>query len=80
MILLADVDLDLLLELNQFGGVRNLKDRRKDIYSLTKVSKALMHKMRCINFITNIYLQQIISDGNDTTLIDCIFSENCITN
>lgn len=42
MILLADVDLDLLLELNQFGGVRNLKDRRKDIYSLTK---NLLNKM-----------------------------------
>lgn len=37
MILLADVDLDLLLELNQFGSVRNLKDRRKDIFKLEKV-------------------------------------------
>lgn len=35
MILIADVDIDLLRELNQSGGVRNLKDRRTDIYSLT---------------------------------------------
>lgn len=34
MILIADVDLDLLRELNQFGNVRNLKDRRKDIFEL----------------------------------------------
>ncbi len=36
MILIADVDIDLLRELNQFGSVRNLKDRRKDIFSLTQ--------------------------------------------
>jgi predicted amidohydrolase len=36
MILIADVDIDLLRELNQFGSVRNLKDRRKDIYELRK--------------------------------------------
>jgi len=30
MILLADVDIDMLRELNQFGSVRNLKDRRTD--------------------------------------------------
>lgn len=41
MILIADVDLDLLRELNQFGSVRNLKDRRKDVYSLTKVNPEL---------------------------------------
>lgn len=34
MILIADVDIDQLRELHQFGAVRNLKDRRKDIYSL----------------------------------------------
>ena len=32
--LLVDVDLDLLKELHNFGSVRNLKDRRKDLYSL----------------------------------------------
>jgi predicted amidohydrolase/GNAT superfamily N-acetyltransferase len=38
MILIADVDLDLLRELNQFGSVRNLKDRRKDLFELKKTS------------------------------------------
>ncbi|MGJ8656961.1 MAG: GNAT family N-acetyltransferase [Akkermansiaceae bacterium] len=37
MILIADVDIDLLRELNQFGSVRNLKDRRKDVYELRKL-------------------------------------------
>jgi predicted amidohydrolase/GNAT superfamily N-acetyltransferase len=37
MILIADVDIDLLRELNQFGSVRNLKDRRNDIYQLKKL-------------------------------------------
>lgn len=32
--LLVDVDLDLLKELHAFGSVRNMKDRRKDLYSL----------------------------------------------
>jgi predicted amidohydrolase/GNAT superfamily N-acetyltransferase len=36
MILIADVDIDLLRELHQFGSVRNLKDRRTDLFSLTK--------------------------------------------
>lgn len=36
MILIADCDIDLLRELNQFGSVRNLKDRRKDIFELKK--------------------------------------------
>lgn len=38
MILIADVDIDLLRELHRFGSVRNLKDRRKDIFELTKKS------------------------------------------
>ena len=36
MILIADVDIDLLRELHQFGAVRNLRDRRKDIYHLKR--------------------------------------------
>ncbi|UBM57567.1 bifunctional GNAT family N-acetyltransferase/carbon-nitrogen hydrolase family protein [Marinilongibacter aquaticus] len=36
MILIADVDLSLLRELNQFGSVRNLKDRRTDVFDLRK--------------------------------------------
>ncbi|MBS2211747.1 bifunctional GNAT family N-acetyltransferase/carbon-nitrogen hydrolase family protein [Carboxylicivirga mesophila] len=38
MILIADVDIDKLRELNQLGSVRNLKDRRKDIYTITRTS------------------------------------------
>lgn len=34
MTLIADVDLDLLKELNQHGSVTNLLDRRKDLYAL----------------------------------------------
>lgn len=36
MILIVDVDIDLLRELNQFGSVRNLRDRRRDIFELRK--------------------------------------------
>lgn len=36
MILFADVDLDLLKELNKIGAVRNKKDRRTDLYDLKK--------------------------------------------
>jgi len=36
MILIADVDIDLLRELHEFGAVRNLKDRRKDVFELSK--------------------------------------------
>jgi predicted amidohydrolase len=39
MILIADVDVDLLRELNQFGSVRNLKDRRTDLYSIVRNAK-----------------------------------------
>ena len=35
MILVADVDLDLLKQLHEFGSVKNLKDRRTDLYSLS---------------------------------------------
>ena len=34
MILIADVDITMLRELNQFGSVRNLRDRRKDMYTI----------------------------------------------
>ncbi|MGB5264284.1 MAG: carbon-nitrogen hydrolase family protein [Lutimonas sp.] len=39
MILIADVDIDLLRELHQHGSVRNLRDRRKDLFELTKKIK-----------------------------------------
>ncbi|KXT46598.1 hypothetical protein HMPREF2532_02784 [Bacteroides ovatus] len=34
MILVSDVDLDLLNELHTYGSVRNLKDRRNDVYEV----------------------------------------------
>lgn len=34
MILITDVDLDLLSKLHSYGSVRNLKDRRTDLYSI----------------------------------------------
>lgn len=37
MILVADVDIDLLKELHQFGAVKNLKDRRTDLYCVSRV-------------------------------------------
>lgn len=36
MILISDVDLDLLRELHNFGTVKNLKDRRLDLYEIKK--------------------------------------------
>jgi predicted amidohydrolase len=38
MIVIADVDISLLRELNQFGSVRNLRDRRTDVYELKRVN------------------------------------------
>lgn len=34
MVIVADVDLDDLMELNKYGSVRNLLDRRKDMYEI----------------------------------------------
>src|SRR5690606_38307926 len=39
MILVADVDIDLLRELHSYGAVKNLKDRRKDVYRVERVKK-----------------------------------------
>jgi predicted amidohydrolase/GNAT superfamily N-acetyltransferase len=38
MIVIADVDLDLINELHNHGSVKNLKDRRTDIFELKKLS------------------------------------------
>ena len=35
--IIADLDIDLLRELHQFGSVRNLKDRRTDLFELKKI-------------------------------------------
>ncbi len=39
MILISDVDIDLLRELHSFGTVKNLKDRRFDIFGLKKTGR-----------------------------------------
>ncbi|QJX45733.1 bifunctional GNAT family N-acetyltransferase/carbon-nitrogen hydrolase family protein [Hymenobacter taeanensis] len=39
MTLIADLDLDLLKDLNTSGAVRNLRDRRRDLYSVSWVKK-----------------------------------------
>jgi hypothetical protein len=36
MILIADVDMDLLKELHNHGAVKNLKDRRTDLYEVVR--------------------------------------------
>lgn len=36
MIVIADVDLDDLKDLHEFGSVRNLKDRRSDVYKVVR--------------------------------------------
>jgi predicted amidohydrolase/GNAT superfamily N-acetyltransferase len=37
MIVVADVDVDLLWELNSHGSVRNLKDRRRDLFEVRRM-------------------------------------------
>lgn len=44
MILIADVDLGLLRELHNFGSVRNIQDRRTDIYEIVNKSKDDTHR------------------------------------
>ncbi len=39
MMLIVDVDFDLLRELHSYGAVRNLKDRRKDIFKVELCNK-----------------------------------------
>jgi predicted amidohydrolase len=39
MIVIADVDLDLINELHNHGSVKNLKDRRTDIFELKKLKQ-----------------------------------------
>ena len=36
MVLIADLDIDQLKELHARGSVRNLRDRRKDLYKITR--------------------------------------------
>ena len=41
MILVSDIDLDLLNALHTYGSVRNLRDRRNDLYELRMKKNAL---------------------------------------
>ncbi|MFW5663417.1 MAG: GNAT family N-acetyltransferase [bacterium] len=42
MILIVDAEIDALRELHEFGSVRNLKDRRKDIFQLKKQMRSFV--------------------------------------
>lgn len=44
MILVVDLDVDLLRELNEFGSVTNLRDRRSDIYEVKRKRKRVQTK------------------------------------
>ena len=44
-VVIADVDLELLKELHNHGSVRNLKDRRKDLFKLTCTSPVTISAM-----------------------------------
>lgn len=44
MTLIVDVDLDLLKDLHYHGSVQTLSDRRKDLYSLTRLDNSGNHK------------------------------------
>ncbi|NJM16593.1 MAG: GNAT family N-acetyltransferase [Bacteroidales bacterium] len=54
MILIADVDLGLLRELHNFGSVRNLKDRRLDLFELKR------NKMNKLNIPAAINLKILL--------------------
>ncbi len=50
MVLIADLDLDLLKDLHTAGSVRNLRDRRKDLYSLRwAAAKAVLEETDPLN-------------------------------
>ena len=44
MILVVDLDIDLLRELNEFGSVTNIRDRREDIYTVKRKRKRASNK------------------------------------
>jgi hypothetical protein len=52
MILIVDVDLELLKDLHAHGSVRNLKDRRTDLYELTYKSETTSRKPVSLNLLT----------------------------
>jgi len=55
MVLISDVDLSLLVELHSHGSVRNLRDRRNDVYDLKYIAKGKVD-------------DEIADDKNDNSL------------
>jgi predicted amidohydrolase len=53
MVLIVDVDLELLKDLHAHGSVRNLKDRRTDLYQLSYHSETKSKKPVSLNLLTN---------------------------
>jgi hypothetical protein len=52
MVLIVDVDLELLKDLHAHGSVRNLKDRRTDLYQLSYHSETKSKKPVSLNLLT----------------------------
>ena len=44
MVLIVDVDRELLKELNHKGSVKNLRDRRKDLYRLEFIKERQLNR------------------------------------
>jgi predicted amidohydrolase len=53
MVLIVDVDLELLKDLHAHGSVRNLKDRRTDLYQLSYNSETKSKKPVSLSLLTN---------------------------
>ena len=66
MILVSDVDLDLLNELHTYGSVRNLKDRRSDVYEVRLKNKTVAQNSPQITRIGTDYSYWIISIKNES--------------
>ncbi len=47
-----DVDLELLKDLHSHGSVRNLKDRRTDLYELSYKNETESNKLVSLNLLT----------------------------
>jgi predicted amidohydrolase len=51
MILIVDVDLELLKDLHAHGSVRNLKDRRTDLYEISYKAETKSRKLVSLNLL-----------------------------
>jgi hypothetical protein len=50
MTLIVDVDMNLLKELHEHGSVNTMKDRRHDLYNLTRLNNEKLFRMRGENY------------------------------